>query len=111
MNDINIEFRGTDSLIVRSNGYNDVWDMMRLLNSNQLISLSDVFVSLGLKPDEYDDILSLKANQYYLMSNDIKYFKIVTFNDTSENNGFSYKFIFPEFMSVVLPDIKSKEIV
>ena len=109
MNNIEVVLHGTDSLIVRSNGYSDVWDMMRLLNSNQLVSLSDVLVSLGLRPNEYDDVLSLPANQYYLLPNDIKDFKIVVFNYTSENNGFSYKFIFPEFMPVVLPDIKSEE--
>nr|DAR69126.1 MAG TPA: hypothetical protein [Caudoviricetes sp.] len=109
MNNIEVVFNGTDSLIVRSNGYDDVWDMMGLLNSNQLIALSDVLVSVGLRPDEYNDILSLPANKYYLLPNDIKDFKIVTFNNTSENNGFYYKFIFPEFMPVVLPDIKVKE--
>lgn len=91
MNNIEVVLHGTDSLIIRSNGYSDVWNMMRLLNSNQLVSLSDVLVSVGLRP------------------NDMKYFKIVAFNNTSENNGFSYKFIFPEFMPVVLPDIKVKE--
>ena len=109
MNNIEVVFNGTDSLIVRSNGYDDILNTIRLLNSNQLITLSDVLVSLGLRPNEYDDVLSLPANQYYLLSNDIKNFKIVTFNYTSENNGFSYKFIFPEFMPVVLPDIKSEE--
>lgn len=109
MNNIEVVFNGTDSLIIRGNGYDDVWDMMRLLNSNQLITLSDVLVSVGLRPNEYDDMLSLPANQYYIMPNDMKYFKIVTFNNVSENNGFSYKFIFPEFMPVVLPDIKVKE--
>lgn len=109
MNNIEVVLHGTDSLIVRSNGYSDVWDMMRLLNSNQLIVLSDVLVSVGLRPDEYNDILSLPANKYYIMPNDMKYFKIVTFNNTAENNGFSYKFIFPEFMPIVFPDIKVKE--
>ena len=108
MNNIEVVFNGTDSLIVRSNGYDDVLNMIRLLNSNQLITLSDVLVSLGLRPNEYDDVLSLPANQYYLSPNDIKDFKIVAFNYTSENNGFSYKFIFPEFMPVVLPDIKKE---
>lgn len=101
MSNLEVQFYGTDSLIIRSNGYDDVWDMMRLLNSNQLIALSDVLVSVGLRPDEYNDILSLPANKYYIMPNDMKYFKIVTFNNTAENNGFSYKFIFPEFMPVV----------
>ena len=110
MNNIEVEFHGTDSLIIRSNGYSDVWNMMRLLNSNQLVSLSDVLVSVGLRPNEYDNILSLPANQYYIIPNDMKYFKIVTFNNTSENNGFSYKFIFPEFMPVVLPDIKKDKV-
>lgn len=109
MNNIEVVFNGTDSLIVRSNGYDDVLNMIRLLNSNQLITLSDVLVSLGLKPDEYNDILSLPANKYYLLPNSIKDFKIVAFNYTSENNGFSYKFIFPEFTPIVLPDIKSEE--
>lgn len=109
MNNIEVVFHGTDSLIVRSNGYSDIWNTIRLLNSNLLVSLSDVLVSLGLKPNAYDDMLSLPANQYYIMPNDMKHFKIVTFNDVSENNGFSYKFTFPEFMSVVLPDIKSEE--
>lgn len=109
MNNIEVIFNGTDSLIIRSNDYNDVWDMMRLLNSNQLITLSDVLVSVGLRPNEYDSILSLPANEYYLLPTDIKDFKIVTFKDTSENNGFSYKFIFPEFMPVVFPDIKTEE--
>lgn len=108
MNNIEVVLHGTDSLIVRSNGYDDVWDMMRLLNSNQLVSLSDVLVSVGLSPDEYNDMLSLPANKYYLLPTDIKDFKIVTFKDTSENNGFSYKFIFPEFIPVVLPDIKKE---
>lgn len=109
MNNIEVVLHGTDSLIVRSNGYSDVWDMMRLLNSNQLVSLSDVLVSVGLRPNEYDDILSLPANQYYIMPNDMKWFKIVTFNNVSENNGFYYKFWEYEFMPVVLPDIKVKE--
>lgn len=111
MNNIEVVFNGTDSLIIRSNGYDDVWDMMRLLNSNQLVSLSDVLVSVGLRQNEYDDILSLPANQYYIMPNNMKWFKIVTFNNVSENNGFSYKFIFPEFMPVVLLDIQTKEVV
>lgn len=66
MNNIEVVLHGTDSLIVRSNGYSDVWNMMRLLNSNQLVSLSDVLVSVGLRPNEYDDMLSLPANQYLL---------------------------------------------
>lgn len=109
MNNVEVEFHGTDSLIIRSNGYSDVWNMIRLLNSNQLVSLSDVLVSVGLRPNEYDDILSLSTNQYYILPNDMQYFKIVTFNNVSENNGFYYKFIFPEFTSVVFPDIKTKE--
>lgn len=71
MNNIEVVLHGTDSLIVRSNGYSDVWNMMRLLNSNQLVSLSDVLVSVGLRPNEYDDMLSLPANQYYIMSNNM----------------------------------------
>lgn len=109
MNNIEVVFHGIDSLIVRSNGYSDIWNTIRLLNSNPLVSLSDVLVSLGLKPNEYDDMLSLQANQYYILSNYMQTFKITTFNDTSENNGFSYKFAFPEFIPVVLPDIKTKE--
>jgi len=110
MNNIEVVFHGTDSLIIRSNGYSDIWNTIRLLNSNRLVSLSDVLVSLGLRSNEYDDMLSLPANKYYIIPNDIKDFKIVTFKDTSENNGFSYKFIFPEFMPVVLPDIKKEDI-
>ena len=109
MNNIEIIFQGTDSFIIRSNGYNDVWNMIRLLNSNQLVTLADVLVSVGLIPNEYDNMISLPAKQYYIMPCDMKYFRIVTFKDTSENNGFSYKFILPEFMPVVLPDIKAKE--
>ena len=100
MNNIEVIFHGTDSLIVRSNRYSDIWNTIRLLNNNPLVSLSDVLVSLGLRPNEYDDMLSLPANQYYISSNYMQTFKITTFNDTSENNGFSYKFTFPEFMPV-----------
>ena len=108
MNNVEVEFHGTDSLVIRSNGYSDVWNMVRLLNSNRLVSLSDVLVSVGLSPNEYDDILSLPTNQYYILPNDMQYFKILTFNDASDNDGFSYKFVFPEFMPVVFPDIKKE---
>lgn len=110
MNNIEVEFQGTDSFIIRSNGYNDVWNMIRLLNSRPLVSLSDVLVSLGLRPNEYDDMLSLPATQYHILSNYMKTFKVVTFRETSENNGFSYKFILPEFMPVVMPDIKKEKV-
>ena len=105
MNNIEVIFQGTDSFIIRSNGYNDVWNIIRLLNSRPLVSLSDVLVSLGLRPNEYDDMLSLPATQYYILSNYMQTFK---FRETSENNGFSYKFILPEFMPVGLPDIKKE---
>ena len=108
MNNIEVVFHGIDSLIVRSNGYSDIWNTIRLLNSNSIVSLSDVLVSLGLRPNEYDDMLSSPANQYYILSNCMQTFKIITFNDVSENNGFSYKFTFPEFTSVVMPDIKKE---
>ena len=36
-------------------------------------------------------------------------FKVITFNNVSDNKGFSYRFVLPEFKPFVLGDIEMKE--
>lgn len=110
MRDIDVTFCGLDSLVIRCNGYDDVIDLLKLLNDGGYISLSSVLESLDLRKNIFDDMLSLSSDEYFiLMPLEADEFKVIAFNDVSDNKGFSYKFVLPEFKSFIFGDIKMKE--
>lgn len=110
MRDIDVTFCGLDSLVIRCNGYDDVIDLLKLLNDGRYISLSSVLESLDLRKNIFDDMLPLSSDEYFiLMPLEADEFKVITFNDVSDNKGFSYKFVLPEFKSFIFGDIKMKE--
>lgn len=110
MNNLEVQFYGTDSMVIYCNGYDEIMDLLKHLN-NGVTSLSTVLQLLELDPTMFDDMLSLPASNYFILPTNAKDIKITTFNNTINNRGFCYKVVFPEFMPVVLPDIQTKEVV
>lgn len=107
MNNIEVQFYGTDLMVIYCNGYDEIIDLLKHLN-NGVTSLSTVLQLLELDPTMFDDMLSLPASNYFILPTNAKDIKITTFNNTINNRGFCYKVVLPEFMPVVLPDIKKE---
>lgn len=110
MNNIKVRFCGLDCMTIRCNGYDDIMGLLKLINEGGVISLSKVLESLDLRTDVFDDMIELSSDNYYIvMPVDMYGFKIITFNNVSDNDGFTYRVVLPEFKPVVTPDIKIRE--
>lgn len=110
MNNIVVHFCGLDGMIIRCNGYDDIMDLLKLINNGGIISLAQVLESLNLQPNVFDDMLEMTSNNYYIvMPIDMDEFRIITFRNSSDNDGFSYMVALPEFKPFAFTDIRPKE--